>query len=109
MPWVPCPPLWVGMVEPHAHAKPWAWHPARLFGLGRSQTIATAARAGKLCRKNPACRIIRLHFVAPAAFFEGDDSRNRFPPSRLSDSTNRGDDAPHMAWETGPLSRAVPA
>src|SRR5205814_2232884 len=23
----PCPPLWVGMVKPHAHAKPWAWHP----------------------------------------------------------------------------------
>src|SRR5205823_14634711 len=24
---VPCPPLWLGMVGQHAHAKPWAWHP----------------------------------------------------------------------------------
>src|SRR5262249_36485479 len=35
--WVPCPRLGVGMDAPHAHAKPWAWHPEthlfRVVGL----------------------------------------------------------------------------
>src|SRR5207248_1155395 len=65
---VPCPRLCVGMPVKHAHAKPWAWHPAtglmsvrrrhrytqwkspKETSLARKSSISARSRAIRSCR-----------------------------------------------------------